>query len=633
MRRFRQHIGNDLLVRIGIALVVMIAVLTAATYLYVYNSTRTATLRELEQETAQRVRDESTLFELAEDNLERFSEQFLRLYRSDVEVSEEEFWEMFSRDEDGAVRLHRRYFDGVFSDEGRYTYGMSGFVGNNQSVDDPDFRRRLVLSYRVASRLGPAFQTRFENTHVSFPENGIILFWPEEPWGLMAEPDLPMNELGTIAATLEENNPEREPVWTGLYFDETAQNWTITYEVPLDYEGRHLINPSHDVPLTELIERMVTDQPDGSYNFIIKHNGDLVAHPEPRPEEQKWIGQIEREDIENPVVLHAYERISEEFPNPQDAEPEELVEVIDNPEDDTYLAVASFPGPDWWYVTVYPQSLIREQAHESALVIMVEGLLMLLVVIVIVTVVVRRRVGRPLLQLREAAQALGDGRYDDVAEQRVAVPTHLPNEVGLFASRFVEMAGNIRDSDRDLERIIEERTSELKAANESLRELGLMDSLTGIHNRRSFDRDLTRLVRAVEESGGTFSLVMIDIDFFKQYNDTLGHAEGDRVLEAIGQSLRDMTRNEDRAYRYGGEEFAILCTNTQHEQAIAVAERIVENVRSLNISHPESPHGVVTVSAGVAELDAASPSGESVVKAADEKLYQAKAAGRNRLQG
>lgn len=631
MRKVRHYLVPSLLLRIALTAVVIIAILTGGTYLYVFNNTRAETLSDLEARVAERVRTESRLFELAEDNLSRFTEEFMRLYRSDVEVTEQQFWEMFFRGENGGVRLKRRYFDGFYTDGGGYVYGMSGFIGKNQSLEDPDFRRRLVLSYRVAARLGPAFQTRFANTHVSFPENGIILFWPEEPWGLVAEADLPMNELGTIAATLQENNPEREPVWTGLYFDETAEKWTITYEVPVDYQGRHLINPSHDVPLTQLIGRMVEKRSDGSYSFIVKYNGDLVAHPAPRPEAQKWTGTIKHGDIENQTVLAAYDRIRNAFPDAERSADDDLIQVMRNPRTDSYLAVASFHGPDWWFVRSYPRELVRAEAHESAIVVMVEGLLLLVVVLAVTSVVLQRQVGRPMGHLRAAADVLGEGRFDEVADRQVKLPTEIPNEVGLFASRFVEMAGNIRDAGRDLERIIEERTRELREANQSLRRLGLMDELTGIHNRRSFERDLQRLTEAVLTSGGVFALVMLDIDHFKPYNDTYGHAEGDHVLAAVGSKLRELTREDDRAYRYGGEEFAVLCTNASEEDAIVVARRMVEGVRALGLSYPESSHGIVTVSAGVAELDRKTGDAESLVKLADERLYRSKAAGRNRL--
>lgn len=114
--------------------------------------------------------------------------------------------------------------------------------------------------------------------------------------------------------------------------------------------------------------------------------------------------------------------------------------VIENASEDVYLGVASFYGPDWWFVTIYPRSYVRSRAHGAAAIVMIESVLLSIVVLIVVVLVVRNRVGRPLSILREGAVALGEKRYDEVAGGELSLPTDVPNEVGLFAVRFVEMA-------------------------------------------------------------------------------------------------------------------------------------------------------------------------------------------------
>jgi diguanylate cyclase (GGDEF)-like protein len=440
-----------------------------------------------------------------------------------------------------------------------------------------------------------------------------------------------MNELGTIAATLQKNNPEREPVWTGLYYDETAGEWVITYEVPVDHDGRHLINPSHDVPLTDLMERLLAEHREGSYNFIIRRDGYLVAHPSPPAEEQKWVGQLSLEKIENETVVRSYELIDRALKRSPDGLSGDSVITVENERDDAYLTVGKLRGPEWLFVNVYPKSRIRAAAHRAAMEWFVEGSILLLVILSVFLVLVSRRANRPLEQLRTAAQYLGNSRYDEVVDGSIPLPTELNNEIGLLARRFQEMATRIRDANREMERVVDERTRELQAANAALREMSIMDGLTGIHNRRSFDRDFAALIREAEAGQGTFSLVMLDLDHFKLYNDTYGHSEGDRLLKRMSDVLSDSVREEDRVYRYGGEEFAILCPDTDREAAAAATERVLERVRGLAIPFPESPHGVATISAGVAQYTPHASSGEALIKAADEKLYQAKHTGRDRL--
>ena len=260
---------RSVLLRIVLATALVVGALTTLAYSFIHTETQTRLLDNLSDWVVERARNDSVVFELAQENLARFSSEFLRLYTSDIEVSEEDFWSYYETDEDNAVRMRRDFYDGTYMDDGLYYEGLTSFIGNNQSVD-ADLQRRLVLSSRLLAQLGPAWITRFENVHVTFPENAIAIYAPGTPWGLEAAPDLPMNELGVIRSMQQSENPDRAPGWSGLYYDETAEEWALTYQVPLDLNGRHLINPSHDVPLTEMMQKLVEDNQDGGYNLIFR---------------------------------------------------------------------------------------------------------------------------------------------------------------------------------------------------------------------------------------------------------------------------------------------------------------------------------------------------------------------------
>ena len=625
---------RDVLVRTLAVGIVVTIVLSAAAYLTTYTRRTRETLSVLRQLVSERVERETAIFSLARDNLNVFRDAFLRLYLDDrVSVSDADFDRLYIRGDDGAVRMRRKFFDGVYDTSGHFRYGVSSFIGNNQPVDDADFRRRLVLSYRLLSQLGPGFQTRFANTHVSFPENAITLFWPDVPWGLQARADLPMNELGVIAATLQDRNPEREPVWTGLYFDDTADEWMITYEVPVDHDGRHLINPSHDVPLTDLMTRLRSGRARAGYAFLMREDGYLVARPTPPSEDQKWVGQLSFDEIGDPAIVRSYEAIRSALNDHPAALENDGTIVVDNAEDDAYLTVGRLEGPDWWFVDVYPKSEIRAAAHRAALERLGESVILLVVLMLVFFVLVRRRAARPLAQLRTAAEYLGEARFAEVAHGDVPLPRDLDNEIGLTARRFYEMSARILDANREMERVVEERTRELLTANEALRELSILDGLTGIHNRRAFDRDLSALVREAVAGTGSFGLIMIDLDQFKLFNDSHGHQEGDEALVRVSTRVAEVIRREDRVYRYGGEELAVLCPDTDLTATTATAERIVRQVSTLEVPFPESVHGVVTVSAGAAAWTGELSTPGEIVKSADTRLYAAKQAGRNRVGG
>jgi len=176
---------------------------------------------------------------------------------------------------------------------------------------------------------------------------------------------------------------------------------------------------------------------------------------------------------------------------------------------------------------------------------------------------------------------------------------------------------------------------QLAWANRQLTELSYTDSLTLLPNRRYLDEMLVKTWNAACQSGEPITLMMIDVDHFKSFNDTHGHAAGDTCLQRIAHALQFSVRSEvDILARYGGEEFVIILPGASLTQALGVSERITEAIAALEMPHPSSPdEKFITVSNGVVVC---SPGGgitlpEQLLAMADEALYTAKARGRNRV--
>ena len=176
----------------------------------------------------------------------------------------------------------------------------------------------------------------------------------------------------------------------------------------------------------------------------------------------------------------------------------------------------------------------------------------------------------------------------------------------------------------------------LKAQADLLRQWVYVDGLTGVRNRRSFDEQLaSEWGRAVRE-GNALSVLMLDVDFFKHYNDHYGHQAGDACLRAVAGYLRSaVKRPGDLVARYGGEEFACLLPGTTLEGALNFARQLGAGVEALGLAHAASTVSpVVTVSAGVSATSGNEPaSAEALLRAADSQLYLAKDQGRNRSCG
>jgi diguanylate cyclase (GGDEF)-like protein len=203
--------------------------------------------------------------------------------------------------------------------------------------------------------------------------------------------------------------------------------------------------------------------------------------------------------------------------------------------------------------------------------------------------------------------------------------------LGFFGKRLVDQIKLRAQAEAEL-RLARDA---LESANHTLARQAMSDGLTGLANRRQFDVTLGNEFSRAMRHQDTLAFIMIDVDYFKQYNDMYGHSAGDEVLRAVSKLIRALTpkRPGDLTARYGGEEVGILLPNTDLAGAQAVAERIREAVQNLQMAHHGSPFGVVTLSAGVATIapQRGVHMAGMLVEAADKALYVAKSAGRNQV--
>ena len=184
----------------------------------------------------------------------------------------------------------------------------------------------------------------------------------------------------------------------------------------------------------------------------------------------------------------------------------------------------------------------------------------------------------------------------------------------------------------ELEEKVTARTKELAALNVQLETLAITDGLTELYNYRHFQANLEKECERSLRTGSAFSLLMLDVDHFKNYNDLNGHPAGDSVLKELGRLLLDKKRVNDFAARYGGEEFVIVLVDTPKKIAKEVAERLRIKIEKHKFSLEETqPGGNLTISMGLASFPNDAKSAVDLVKAADKALYQAKDAGRNRV--
>ncbi len=247
---------------------------------------------------------------------------------------------------------------------------------------------------------------------------------------------------------------------------------------------------------------------------------------------------------------------------------------------------------------------------------------------------------RPVSRLAAAADALRDGNLGARAK------LDGKDEMATLGQTFDRMAEALEKQTETLHELVDYRTRELhkanrelmatmeqlKEANEQLESLARTDALTGLANRRHLKETLAFHFALARRGERPLAFVMVDVDHFKNYNDTHGHPEGDKVLRTLSDLLRKRVRQTDVACRYGGEEFAIMFPDTELAQAELAAEAIRKRVEYHDFPHgSQQPGGRLTVSIGVAALADEMQEPMDLVARADAALYEAKRTGRNRV--
>ncbi len=194
--------------------------------------------------------------------------------------------------------------------------------------------------------------------------------------------------------------------------------------------------------------------------------------------------------------------------------------------------------------------------------------------------------------------------------------------------KIIEM--KLNQMNIDLEQLVANRTKALEEANKQLKVRSDTDYLTKLSNRSFYERRLEENIASAKRNDSYLSLLMIDIDNFKAYNDHYGHDNGDPALLHVAESMNNsLSRETDLVSRFGGEEFVVLLPATDSEGALAIAEKIRKNIEALAIKHTKSEAGVVTVSIGIEALKADKLNKRDLFKHADTALYLAKENGKN----
>lgn len=629
---YKQSLTVDVMLQMAIRVSIVIIAVSALTYWHIYKTLVSSTIDGLEHYIHERGQRESVIFQLAESNHQIFRSSFIAHWQQDFFYNDRFFWQVFERRPDHTIHLQKKAYDGFFNQSGLISKDITAYIGANAPIENVDFRKKLLLAYTLVDHFGAAWTKQFANLYVSMPENVNIVYWPGVRWADNATSKLNVLSEEWVYITTQKSNPERKSVWTGLYYDPTALEWMVSLETPIDITPTNTLNIGHDILLNALFGRVFNDHLSGTYNFIFRQDGRLIAHPAKKEDMNRTRGMLMISQLKDAQLSHYFQALQARIEKKQS-------NYFITETEDEFLAATKIEGPGWWFVTVYPKSLLSSPSLNAARFILIISILALIIELVMLYLVMKKKVVEPLEAFIAASSAIEAQRYDKITGNVLPLPDQLDNEIGKLAKLFKSMSSSLQQFRGDMQHLthtledqVKVRTRELQKAKDKAEKEATIDSLTQIPNRHSFYNRAKALLQQADHTGDTVCFLMLDIDFFKIINDSYGHPQGDQVLIACARTIEKTIRDKDLLGRLGGEEFAVVLPGTNLEEAQVIAERIRARIAEQafhTTQHTQSFH--TTISIGISSSSETIYAYELLYKHADLALYKAKQSGRNRV--
>lgn len=466
----RTSIIRQTLINISFRIGLVIIIGTTLGYFHMIANLKEQALGQLEKYVIERGERERAIFVLAKDNHEVLRRAVLKSLEELGDIDPEfDFDRLFTKHKDGITRNRPDSFDGS---------RQAGVYIDENLIIDADIRRRVMVFYELCNSYGKAWHNRFQDTYITIPENIIVIYWPEHPtWCQDATTSLYLPDEEYVWPADEKHNPHRRTVWSRVILDTVANQFILSGLTPIYVNNRHIGTIGHDITLNELLERTIHDHLEGAYNIIFRSDGRLIAHPERMNEIQTDSGSFDIMTSGDPHLKNIFKLVKNRPPGKT---------VLANPDSREYIAVVRIDEPDWYFLTVFPMSIIEKRAFSTARLILLLGAVSLLIEIFILYLILHRQIAVPLKKFAEAADhmALGD--------HTVQLDEERDDELGQLAGNFSHMRQVIQDKIRALEMENSERRRAEKALKISDKRFrSLVDNIPGIVYRCANDADWT----------------------------------------------------------------------------------------------------------------------------------------------
>jgi len=417
----RKPLARKVLLAMAVRLLLVTVALTGFGYAHVMRAVTKQSLDDFERYIHLKSDRESELFRLAEDNQRALGKALVTaLHGYGIRDPVEEFDKRYAMMENGTLTSRKEAYDGTKHASCTSDPDMAGKI-------DADLRRRAISANATIEGFGAAYHTRLLNTWFTTFDGLAFMFWPEKPdyHTIEQAQDDSTGDVDFLAPASPENNPARKIVWTKTYFDQVSKLLVVSVTAPV-YDGdRYLGVSGHDLPLTQLLERTMSDHLEGNENILVRDDGFLIAHSGKIAQLAETRGGL---DVmkSNDEALKGIFRVASRVEKP--------VAVVDSEDGKNYLGVTRISGPNWFLISVYPKALLQETAWSTARFILLGGIISLVVELALFYHLLRTRVTAPLGDLRRAIAKVTTG------ERTIELDTTRDDELGELAASFQTMA-------------------------------------------------------------------------------------------------------------------------------------------------------------------------------------------------
>ena len=597
--------------QIGIVIAAAIVGATLLVYQFSIASLRTDALEQLQALVSLRASHESVAFVEAEKNTISLRDEYLHRLALPAQADPQAaFQAWFVRYPDGVIRVRPE------RDDFRHLPTLSIRASAHLT---PTLQRQVLTAFALLREWGPVLTRNYYAASIDLPGIALIRYSPSVNRGKAADIHSNNGDYPQVQNAAPLNNPERKNLWTAVYFDDKAGSAMVSTITPADQGGKWIATVSQDVAVNALVQRSATQQLPGTYNLILDNEGRLLAHPAHREAIALAGGKLDVSSLSDGVLSGIVGVALTAAADPH---------VAESPDGRYFLGLSSIQGPNWHLVTVYPKALLKTRAYASARAILLGGLGGLVLELLLLAWIIRRQVAAPLARLSLAADAVSQG------EPGVTLDASENHELGRLAGNFMHMAARVRERDEALSKRaqeLEHEVDERRMSEQRMQQMATHDALTGLANRTLLNDRLNQALAAADRNAHTIALLFIDLDHFKQVNDTLGHDVGDTVLCQIADKLSLLLRKSDTLCRLGGDEFVLLLPAVARTvDALLVADKVIAS-----LAEPIAVSGLsftITPSIGISCFPGDGLDAETLLKNADIAMYRAKANGRNSFQ-